>query len=400
MERDACPKDTVLIHFADYKMFFRNEADAIVEVGFLKPTKGRTDTFRLCCCIAIAQFFYTSKDNLTSWSGADMSFIDVLKKNFGWDVSLQSISTYWSQFKSGENASPIRTHILVDDNDATKTLAAKDLFNNIKKGGFVLGVPMPLEKDKHRLWSIKFVDPDEEFEEFRNTVLKILRKARVLAFPNDGHQVIDAVEKIGDSPYALNTLLDLADESVLIAGQNLYTLVRDEIEMGGVTGKYEGFFRFVITKWLNEKKGKRRMQLLFCDPKESEVSVNNAMIFGKDYIHHLCGAIMRFNIWQQDLASLGLDIKVTRVVPLSLVALDATKDNKNARMVIITPMTSETNSAKRPAFMVTMESNKGISGHYYGAFSRLLGSRHTRGVSEVSEDDLRRCKELMKRNLD
>jgi len=197
-----------------------------------------------------------------------------------------------------------------------------------------------------------------------------------------------------DSPFELSRLLKSATKSIFIVGQNLYGLVNGKIEVADSGVDRSSSFRILLENWLMEEKGHRQVQMLMCDPRSSEAVINYAMVFGRVFIPDLCEAITKYRWWQKDMKSIGFDAKVTRTVPLSLIATDGDAGDENNAKMIITPLAFEPTPPIRPRFLITRKYNQAIFDHYYEKFHNLLSSPYTRPISEVSKQELKKCRSL------
>jgi hypothetical protein len=155
--------------------------------------------------------------------------------------------------------------------------------------------------------------------------------------------------------------------------------------------KEKGHFRRLIEEWLCEAP-ERRLQMLLCDPRSSESVVHYAMVFGRDFVKHLCQAVRRYKHWQNEMSDIGLNIMVTNTVPLSLVAIDA-DDAKNGLMTL-TPMAFEPKSAVRPRIVVRRIESQLLFDSYYEAFHQRLILDVTKSVLAVSPNDITECEKL------
>ena len=396
MAKGIYPNDTVFIHWSKRTMEFLNQKEQVVKVKFCEHRKKSTDIFEVCCFIAFAMQFCNEGD-ANIWPGVDATLYEAAQAEFHWSVGYTSLATYRKRVKDGTSSSQVLTHIRVGA-DAPKVQEdlAEDLFQ-VHNGHALLGIPKQQEDGVVRLWSVEFRDEDENYRKFKERALTVLHHASILPCIERKPQLVMATERMGNSPFQLSSMLKSAEKSLLIVGQNLYTLVKHEVRKASGGHEDKSQYRILIENWLLEKKDekdKREVHILICDPKWKEAVLHYAMVFGSDFILHLCRAVLRYKQWQKEIGPNGFDVRVTRAVPLSLVLIDGDVAGSETAKMSITPPAFEPISTLRPRFMIHKKFNQSIFEHYSQRYLQLLDSQYTRPICEVSDQELSECKKL------
>lgn len=403
-----CPPETVVVDWASETMYFRNKADQIIRVKFSRPKGKGINRFQICCCIAIAQEFYIKKNNPTDWKGANDLFLQFLKEKFGKGLTRDSVSTYWSIFRRGQMAAREYTKFSIENESSenkgnpetklsadTVIISGEQLFNKID--GYILGSYEKLES-QYKLWSIDIINTDKEYTNLYKWLLSILDKMKIAGQSDyDNSTWIEVVKKIKGSPLELKELIKDASETVSIAGQNLYFLVRDEIKaVKQENYNKKEYLRKKLSDWLDEEEN-RRIEMLILDPCSEASVLYYAQKYGKDFIPHLCGAIPRFQIWQKEMGPKGLDARVAQIAPYSFVAIDAGTEVEDTKMgkMAMTVTTLEKRSPKRSAYLIKRELYTTLFDNIYEDYCQLFISDSTRSIQEVTEDEIAKCRKLL-----
>jgi len=168
-------KNTVEIDWQNRTFSYQLNEDELGQVHFLELHQSHTDWFRYCCSIAIAQDYHTTDEGVTAWTGASDDFISKVLKRFGWHSKTSTRNIYWTHFfsKGSKAKFPCFTETNSIDPDGKETwAAATTLFKMID--GYVLGKPTKLDTATYKLWSIKFINQDEDFTKFQQQVLQLV----------------------------------------------------------------------------------------------------------------------------------------------------------------------------------------------------------------------------------
>ena len=393
MEKDDFQKNTVFIDWKSRNMSFKYNDDKIVEVRFKEAKIGGADIFYVFCGIAIIQDFYIKENKTTTWSWFDKQLWDAVCKEFRCKLTLSSLDKYWSNIR---NADPTYITVLVNDASPQEPKKfSRELFGT-DGGDHFLGLRQKKSGGKYKLWSVDFTHFDDMFDEFKKNVSILLDTCAIHSSPYEKNilQTVEVVYGIKGSPFELNKLVKQANKSIFIVGQNLYTLVKDEIKAAKKNVNKEGYFRKKLTSWLKES-DEREVEMLICDPSSKASVLHYAIVFGEDFIIHLCDAVKRYKLWQDKMGSIGFSAKVALAAPLSIQTIDAEAEDQEKGLITITPLAFEPRPGVRPTFIIRRKDNQGIFQRYYETYHDLLVKSFVRNVTDVSTEELNKCVELV-----
>lgn len=367
--------------------------DHNVDVIFKEVKIGGARVFRVFCAIAVVQDFYTGRNQNTQWSGMGGQLWRAIANAFQWKLEHISLSKYWSNIR---NAGKTYVQVVVDGQELDDQYRVTQVLFGVERGAQFFGQREQLEENKYKLSTVRFTETDKDFEELHEAVTKIAATVPIPAPPETGKQYVEVVHGVSGTPYDLDGLRGRANESIFLAGQNLYRLVEDEVEALKKGAEIEGHHRGELRNWLKEGR-KRSGEMLMCDPTSEAAVLHYAIVFGMNFIKHLCQAIPRYQLWQNEMSGMGLDTRVTNVVPLSLVAMDAKSADLDRGLMTLTPMAFEPRSGVRSTFIIRRNVNQAIFEDLYGAFHQRFLSECTRSVLKVSKDELAKCMSLIER---
>jgi len=164
MDKPELSKNTITIDCLKRRIGFVDQTAQCIEVCF-PPPRGACDTFLLCCSIAMAQSIVSGR-HPTDWAGAEESFLAAVIKHFRWNLRMNSLSTYWVDFKHGRDATNHRTDILVDGKrPKDEGKLAEILFQRQKT--FFMGPRQDVGNAKHLYWPIQFQNTTAEIDALR-----------------------------------------------------------------------------------------------------------------------------------------------------------------------------------------------------------------------------------------
>jgi hypothetical protein len=179
-----------------------------------------------------------------------------------------------------------------------------------------------------------------------------------------------AGQRLDESPFSLDALLNKSANHIFCAGQNLNYLASC-ISM-----------RRRLSTWLRKGPG-RKLQLLICDPAE-DGAVDAWTVVGHKYRDDLHQSIRVFQSWKAQLRSAGiagrLDIRVTKLVTMTLTVVDPSADTG---LMILTPVVfGKPISGERPHFALSRTANRSIFNHYWETYREVF--RRARNIEDVA----------------
>jgi len=162
------PRETVIIDCEERRIGFVNASNDLVEVCFPEPSDN-TDTFLLCCSIAIAQDL-KSANGPTQWPGVREEFLSSVIGHYGWNLGLGSVNTYWNDFRHGNSGIRPRVtiHLNGDIPEAQDELAS-ELFQ--RRRAYILGSRKKTVGGTYSYWPIEVVNPNDEYQRLRDFVV-------------------------------------------------------------------------------------------------------------------------------------------------------------------------------------------------------------------------------------
>ncbi len=192
-------------------------------------------------------------------------------------------------------------------------------------------------------------------------------------------RIAEVADKLGGSPFVLSEMINYAEKSIFVVGQNLSFMAK------------EAQIHESIRKWLEAKAG-RKIELLICDPCSHSAILQYSIIFDKTkFIEDLYDAIKVFKKLQKKLGRRKFKVKLAKSVPLSLTITDGSLPS--GRMSI-TPIVFTPVSEERPVFMIKRKTNETVFSHYYNNYyERFRYSK--RNVDNVTNKEIKECNKLM-----
>jgi hypothetical protein len=397
MQNGEIKKNTVVIDWQNNTMsFYYKDNTPPVIVTITKRKVERTSFFRILCALALQQDCYKKNLDLPveDWISAFVWKAIVNQLNITLDV--HSLNTYWSKLKN------LNPEYVVGPSEGTTKDITKDWFVEDGYSHF-FGEYEQLAGGNYKLWDIMFENATgQDFDDLKEAIVTAFEKLKTsgsLLKQKGAECVLAAAPGLG-TIWELDRLIDGATDSIFCSGQNLYTIVRDIIEADSNNKPIEGYFRKRFEIWLKGSTDlkKRKIKLLFCDPRSEEAILHYALVFGEAGITHLFQAIPIFQKWQAEMGSIGFEAYVTSAVPMSLTAIDGDpqSDPGKGKMVIV-PMAFEEKPGLRAVFFVTKKQNPAIFKHYYNTFNDRMILRETRPIAKVLPSELNKEKDLIGR---
>ena len=385
---------TIEINWAERKIRYAIGPNKTIEVTFLQPSK-YFDTFEWCVIIALTQNYCTETKS-AKWTGANETLFDIFKHVRNWTFSYSSLTANWSVIRTGKTTSKKLATFIVKINDEKLRSAAKDsagtsklllkqagaeLFQISKGDGYYyLGQRQSVGHDQYRYLSADIINPDEHFNHFQAEVSKVFESHEFAAILNKERTLVEFIPQITDSDYNFETLLTTAKQSILIAGQNLYSITYGEKSF--VTNILEWFA--VGTD--------RKLQLILCDPTSTAAVKYYSLLYGDAFTEHLCQSITRLKEWQKKFSKYTFTVQVTQIVPSSMTVVDYKTGND---AMVITPMLFEPRASLKPYFLLNnAKTNLSLSNIYEMYDQRFISPRITRKLDQVTDEEIDACRKL------
>ena len=207
---------------------------------------------------------------------------------------------------------------------------------------------------------------------FTVTVLKEMKanhEARFLmnrfhVSPQIVHKARDkfVAEQISSSEFGFEKLLRETSKHIVICGQNLFHLTREENK-----DKYKN----LVFAFLRKEKN-RRVQIMVCNPKHIYSVQTWQFVTAKEYKSHLDHSIRTFREWTKEARKKrlnGFQVKVTIMVPLSITFLDP--EEVFAKLVFV-PVVYNPISHTRPCYLVEKDVHPYVFDYYWQAYKYIF----------------------------
>lgn len=207
MSTSGVPVGTVHLDFSKLAPSFKSKSADLITVEFI-PVPRRTNVFEIVTSVAIAQQTLAHSDGSSTWKGLDEALFNQLAKQALWNVRYKSFSLYWSHFRSGQGASCrnpytriFRNQLLLEP--AHQYLTAVELFQDIRRGGFILGTATPMMGDVLRLCKLTYAPlGDRKTRERFETLRRVVKAAISATKPNEVPQSTGHTYRVESSPDA------------------------------------------------------------------------------------------------------------------------------------------------------------------------------------------------------
>ena len=387
---------TIEINWSERKIRYAFGPNKTIEVTFLEPSK-YFDTFEWCVIIALTQT-YCTKTKSAKWTGANETLFDIFKHVRNWTFSYSSLTANWSVIRTGKITSKKLATFIVKINNEQLSSAAKDsagtsklllkqagaeLFQ-ISKGDayYYLGERQSVGHDQYRYLSADIINPDEHFNHFQAEVSKIFESHEFAAILNKERTLVEFIPQIADSDYDFENLLTTAKQSILIAGQNLYTITYGERSF--VTN---------ILEWFAAGED-RKLRLILCDPTSNAAVEYYSLVYGEAFTEHLCQSITRLKEWQKRFSKYVFTVQVTQAVPSSMTVVDYKTGND---AMVITPMLFEPRASLKPYFLLNNAKTSLSLSNIYGLYNqRFISPLITRDLDQVTDEEIEACRRRAK----
>lgn len=388
---------TVVIDWRRRTIGYADANRQIVKVRFREDKKiDVADAFHVFCVVAIIQRLYTDDDRSTIWSYFDDALWGSIMKELEWTCARNALMTHWSRVR---NADPEYVEVTVNAKLAEKPSDFTLKLFSMEGGSSFFGPRIRLPGGKYELWFVQFVGQEEEDPKF-SALEEVVRRIGTMRggdlLPGTRGRFVEVVHGVSGKLYELDGLRSRANESIFIVGPNLYNLAKDEVKALDQKTEIDGHHRGELRNWLKEGQN-RSVEMLICDPASEAAVLHYAMVSSMDFITCLCKVIPRYQLWQNEMGDMGLDIRVTNAVPLSLVAIDAKSANLHRGLMTVAPLAFEPKPGVRPTFIIKRSVTQIIFDDLYEAVHERFTLNCTRSVLKVSNDELTKCGSLVER---
>lgn len=203
----------------------------------------------------------------------------------------------------------------------------------------------------------------------------------------------ESIAGLKGSDYELDKLLDIAKESVLIVGQNLHFLVKDEIEAAENGHEIIGRFRKSLSIWL-KKYTKGKVEIVILDLRAKDVVLKRAVKSKskQKFIDDLCNATARYRVWQDEIDSKHFEVRVSNILPPSLVVIDA--KNTDTGLMTLTQYSYGYETGERPTHIVQKKFKPKVFKRIYNVCRQDIGPEHTKKITDIKPTDIKNCRKL------
>ena len=387
---------TVTIDWGHKTISYVAPANKVVHVHIVRGSgSNKTDMFQLLCVVSLIQRLYTGEDGVTLRSHFDDALWGRIMQGLGWTCARTALTTYWSRVRNAD-ATYVKVDVdNMDINEEERKGYTRNLFG-VENGNPFLGQRERLSDGTYRLWQVEFVEQEHEedpkLSRLQQLVEELGSTSGANLLPKARRTHVEVVRGVEDTPYAMKAVLPQTEKTLLIVGSNLHRIVEDEIE-AEKQGRQEycGQHRRYLREWLSAVED-RKAAMLLCDPRSHAAVLHYAIVFGAHYIDDLCKAILRYQEWQKEMGSKGLDVRVASAVPVSLMVADGDAEDAEKSLMLVTPMAFECRPELRPTFVV----KRSAAGEVFKIYYSFFRDQHRRATSVmgISQEDLRACAAL------